>query len=90
MLHELRTNAVKYGGLSNEDGMVEIHWTCNEADAVIDFVWQERGGPAVTPPAHRGFGSTLIEQGLAHDPRNRVEICYPQEGLVCRARIVPE
>jgi PAS domain S-box-containing protein len=60
MLHELGTNATKYGALSNTTGIVTISWSV--ADAVLRLRWEERGGPAVRAPAGRGFGRTLIEQ----------------------------
>jgi signal transduction histidine kinase/DNA-binding response OmpR family regulator len=60
MLHELGTNAIKYGALSAANGIVTISWSV--ADAVLALRWEERGGPAVRAPATRGFGRTLIEQ----------------------------
>jgi signal transduction histidine kinase/DNA-binding response OmpR family regulator/anti-sigma regulatory factor (Ser/Thr protein kinase) len=60
MLHELGTNAIKYGALSTAKGIVTINWSV--ADAVLHLRWEERGGPVVRAPASRGFGRTLIEQ----------------------------
>jgi signal transduction histidine kinase/DNA-binding response OmpR family regulator len=60
MLHELGTNASKYGALSTAKGIVTISWSV--ADAMLHLRWEERGGPAVAAPARRGFGRTLIEQ----------------------------
>jgi len=60
MLHELGTNAIKYGALSTAKGMVTISWSV--ADAMLRLRWEERGGPVVHAPARRGFGRTLIEQ----------------------------
>jgi two-component sensor histidine kinase/CheY-like chemotaxis protein len=60
MLHELGTNAIKYGALSAAKGIVTIRWSV--ADAVLRLRWEERGGPVVRAPAKRGFGRTLIEQ----------------------------
>jgi CheY-like chemotaxis protein len=60
MLHELGTNASKYGALSTATGIVTISWSV--ADAMLHLRWEERGGPAVPAPAKRGFGRTLIEQ----------------------------
>jgi CheY-like chemotaxis protein len=60
MLHELGTNAIKYGALSTAKGMVTIGWSV--ADAMLRLRWEERGGPVVHAPARRGFGRTLIEQ----------------------------
>jgi PAS domain S-box-containing protein len=61
VLHELATNAVKYGALSNAAGTVEIAWR-HKGTERLHISWQERGGPAVTPPEHKGFGSRLVEQ----------------------------
>lgn len=66
VLHELATNAVKYGALSNDTGRVEIAWeTRREKDRLhLDFRWKETGGPPVKAPERRGFGSSLIERAL--------------------------
>ena len=66
-LHELATNAVKYGALSNATGRVHISWSTSEPNGtpVLAFRWQERGGPPVSPPAHKGFGSVVLEQVMA-------------------------
>ena len=66
-LHELATNAVKYGALSNDDGKVDISWSVD--DRSLFFNWQEKAGPAVVAQKRKGFGSVLIEQatgGQAH------------------------
>jgi two-component sensor histidine kinase len=60
MLHELGTNAIKYGALSTATGVVTISWSV--AGAELRLRWEERGGPVVHAPAKRGFGRTLIEQ----------------------------
>jgi two-component sensor histidine kinase len=84
-VHELCTNAVKYGALSNGKGCVEIIWAISEKKEAreLQLRWQERDGPPVTAPARRGFGSRLIEQGLARDLAGEVEINYAVTGLVC-------
>lgn len=61
VLHELATNAVKYGALSNTSGKVDIAWRHKGSDR-LHIAWQESGGPGVTPPEHKGFGSRLVEQ----------------------------
>jgi len=65
-LHELATNAIKYGALSNRAGRVSVEWELNEAVKPhrLTLHWKERGGPPVTEPTRRGFGSRLIEQTL--------------------------
>jgi PAS domain S-box-containing protein len=83
-LHELATNASKYGALSNAAGRVAVDWTITEAEPrTIRFVWRESGGPPVAPPARRGFGSRLIRQGLAGEVGGTVTLDFPPEGLVC-------
>jgi two-component sensor histidine kinase len=66
VLHELATNAIKYGALSNDSGRVEIAWeTRPEKDRLhLEFRWKEIGGPPVKAPARRGFGSSLIERAI--------------------------
>lgn len=68
-LHELNTNALKYGALSNETGVVALTWTISkdENGDALRLHWRERGGPPVEPPARRGFGSRLIQSALAKD-----------------------
>jgi two-component sensor histidine kinase len=82
----LCTNAVKYGSLSNETGTVELHWVVGSADdgaRRLRLVWEEHGGPAVSPPPHRGFGTRLIERGLASDLGGTARIAFLPEGVVC-------
>ncbi|MCJ2071772.1 PAS domain S-box protein [Methylobacterium sp. J-030] len=65
LLHELTTNAVKYGALSVEGGVVSVGWRIEEAaERTVVLMWQERGGPPVVAPARRGFGARLIQTGL--------------------------
>jgi two-component sensor histidine kinase/PAS domain-containing protein len=79
-LHELATNAVKYGALSNNTGQVEISWT---ADSPFQLRWEEIDGPAVAPPARRGFGSRMIEQGLAYEFGGKVDLRFEVSGVLC-------
>lgn len=75
-LHELATNAAKYGALSTEAGHVEIAWRVDESrtPGVLEFVWQEHDGPLVAVPDRRGFGTRLIETSLTRDlGRGRIE-----------------
>jgi len=83
-LHELATNALKYGALSNGTGSVEINWLLIPGDPRrFRFRWTESGGPPVDTPSRRGFGSRLIEQGLAHDLAGEVRLTFAPAGLVC-------
>lgn len=83
VLHELGTNARKHGALSTEQGRVNIRWAIEPGDTpTLRLVWEESGGPLVTPPVKRGFGSALIEQSLlAHG--SVVDIVYAPAGLRC-------
>ncbi|HEX2555848.1 MAG TPA: PAS domain S-box protein [Microvirga sp.] len=84
-LHELCTNAVKYGALSQAAGRVRVVWrTHTDADGDrLDLRWEERGGPPVRPPTRRGFGSRLLEQGIARELGGDVVIAYDPGGVVC-------
>ncbi|CAN5627924.1 hypothetical protein BH23PSE1_BH23PSE1_04490 [soil metagenome] len=85
-LHELATNAAKYGALSNEAGRVEIRWKVAGAPGRerFRFLWRERNGPAVAPPAHRGFGTRMIERILASEFEGEARIVFPASGVECR------
>lgn len=86
-LHELATNAVKYGALSNETGIVELRWhVVHESDAPrFCLTWSEQGGPPIlSPPARKGFGSRLIERSFAAEVGGEVTLAYAPTGLVCR------
>jgi PAS domain S-box-containing protein len=76
-LHELATNAAKYGALSNTRGRVDISWSVAKANGSGQFTfrWQERGGPEVSPPTQKGFGSTVLEHVMAEyfDSPPRIE-----------------
>jgi PAS domain S-box-containing protein len=84
-LHELATNAAKYGALSNGTGEVSLTWMVDHTStpALLLLRWQEKGGPAVKPPTRKGFGSRLIERSLAQDLGGEVRIEYAPTGLVC-------
>ena len=85
-LHELATNAVKYGSLSGDQGSVAVTWSVETVGdkQVLRLVWQEVGGPPVEQPGRRGFGSRLLERGLAGEFDGRAEINYDPTGVVCR------
>ncbi|MBL7405590.1 sensor histidine kinase, partial [Escherichia coli] len=83
-LHELGTNAVKYGALSTEGGTVEISWTVRRLEEMqLSLRWSERGGPPVKKPTRTGFGSRLIERSLAREPAGEVVLSYEPTGVVC-------
>jgi two-component sensor histidine kinase len=79
-LHELATNAVKYGALSQPSGRVEVRWSVQ--DELLDLSWRESGGPKVSPPTRRGFGSRLIEHA-SRDVSGKIRLDFAPEGLVC-------
>lgn len=84
-LNELATNAVKYGAFSNESGTISISWKMeNEADGRwLCLHWREQNGPPVVSPIRKGFGSRVIEQGLAHELQSKVNIAFDPDGIVC-------
>ncbi|UZK66224.1 PAS domain-containing sensor histidine kinase [Sphingomonas sp. M1-B02] len=84
-IHELATNAVKHGALSDAEGWVSIGWTRHQGDGPgrLTMVWEEHGGPPVAPPTRRGFGTRMIERGLAAELGGTVTIEFRPEGLVC-------
>ncbi|MFO1141595.1 MAG: HWE histidine kinase domain-containing protein [Amaricoccus sp.] len=81
-LHELFTNALKYGALSSEAGQVTLEWR-ESPEGRVSIVWQENGGPTVVAPRHKGFGSLMLERMLAMDLQGTVTMDYRPEGLLC-------
>jgi PAS domain S-box-containing protein len=79
-LHELGTNATKYGALSNDDGSVDVAWTVE--DEIFSLTWHETGGPPVTPPTRQGFGSRLIAGGLARGLGGETSLTFDPVGVV--------
>lgn len=83
-LHELATNAVKYGALSTPDGMADLSW--RDVDGWVELVWAESGGPPVTPPSRRGLGSPLVAGALASLAGAAVLHEFPRDGVRCWMR----
>ena len=83
--HELATNAVKYGAFSNEAGSILIDWSVEPAPGGKRLIlcWREKDGPPVTPPSRKGFGSWVLERGLAHELEGSVTLDYRPDGVVC-------
>jgi PAS domain S-box-containing protein len=79
-VHELATNAVKYGALANTEGMIVVRWS-TESDR-LSFEWREHDGPPVAPPSRRGFGSRMIERALGGELGGRAEMQFNQAGLI--------
>jgi two-component sensor histidine kinase len=87
-LHELATNASKYGALSVDAGKVDVRWSI--ADATVELSWSETGGPPVSQPQRKGFGSRLVTDGLAHQLDAEVSLEFPPEGVRYVARFPAE
>jgi PAS domain S-box-containing protein len=85
-LHELTTNAVAYGALSNPAGQVTVTWKrlSPEQGDGVELVWRETGGPPPTVPDQRGFGSLMIERNLARSLDARVDLSFVPDGVLCR------
>jgi PAS domain S-box-containing protein len=89
VLHELATNAVKYGALSVDDGWVTLEWTTARAKGGLrlTLTWAEHGGPAVEPPQRKGFGARLIARSLAAE-QGSAELIYAPEGVRCHMTLI--
>jgi len=87
-VHELATNASKYGALSSAGGVVAISWNLSgdPGGKRLDFIWKESGGPAVSPPTKVGFGGKLIKRVLAQGTGSKVNIDYRPEGVIFSAQ----
>jgi light-regulated signal transduction histidine kinase (bacteriophytochrome) len=81
-VHELVTNAAKYGALSRPGGRITVDWRRQDSGG-IQLSWRESGGPLVTAPTRRGFGSTLIERALAMETGGHASVHYLRGGVVC-------
>lgn len=82
VLHELGTNAAKYGALSRSEGRLRISWHVEQASGrCVRLRWRERHGPAIAPPGEKGFGMQLIERACTYDLEGTMELAYAPEGL---------
>lgn len=88
IVHELATNATKYGSLSWEEGKVAIHWT--EIGGELHLTWRETGGPPVATPSRKGFGCVLIERAFPHHAKARTQSDFRPEGIVFEIPFTPE
>ena len=84
VVHELSTNAIKYGALSRPGGQIAIHWAIEGvgSEAKFQFQWQELDGPPVVPPTHQGFGRTLLEKAVEQEFGGPPMISFAPEGLI--------
>ncbi|RDC60470.1 Protein-glutamate O-methyltransferase [Alteripontixanthobacter maritimus] len=86
-LYELATNAVKYGALSDEDGSVSFTWTIDDGDTdqpTVTILWTERGGPPVSKPDAKGFGTFVTERAIMAETKGTAETFFYPEGLEWR------
>jgi two-component sensor histidine kinase len=86
VLHELGTNARKYGALSIPSGIVKLNWEVDGAEPAVNLRWQEEGGPPVVAPTRRGFGSLMIERSLK-GVGGEVDLRFDPGGLSCAIRL---
>jgi two-component sensor histidine kinase len=82
ILHELATNAAKYGALSVAKGRVEVKWSVVASDQLI-LTWTEQGGPAVKKPTRQGFGTRVMERTIRDQHKGDLRLDWSAEGLVC-------
>jgi two-component sensor histidine kinase len=80
-LHELATNAAKYGALSRPEGRVELRWEV--ANGQLNLSWRETGGPKVAPRSRRGFGSRLLDDVLSRDLDGQTRLEFAPDGVCC-------
>jgi PAS domain S-box-containing protein len=80
-LHELATNATKYGALSRAEGRVALSWGAQ--NGMLALIWTERGGPSVVPPSRKGFGSRLLEDNLFRELNGQTRLEFAAEGVRC-------
>jgi two-component sensor histidine kinase len=80
-VHELATNAAKYGALSTRKGKIDVAWQADAGE--LRILWSERGGPPVAPPSRSGFGRLLLERALGSDLRGNVQLDFAEDGLKC-------
>jgi PAS domain S-box-containing protein len=90
VLHELVTNAVKYGALSTSNGQVSVSWfrpQSQDGRTLVVIEWRERGGPAIVAPIQSGYGTSLIRDLIPHELGGTVELVFESKGVCCRIDI---
>ena len=87
VVHELSTNALKYGALSVPEGRVSIVWAVDAEAGRFKLEWRESNGPAVIEPAEKSFGSRFIEQALPGQLQGEARLIFEPSGLVCDVNI---
>jgi two-component sensor histidine kinase len=86
-IHELATNAIKYGALSVPEGKVKISWALDSGPHELLLKWDEQGGPRVVPPSRKGFGHLVIGEMLERSLNAKVVVHFATQGLGWRASI---
>src|SRR5207248_4756964 len=88
-LHELASNAEKFGALSVPEGRLSVGWrrVAQDAGEGVELLWAETGGPTVGPPARRGFGTLVIEGNLPRSLDAEVDLAFDAQGVRCRILI---
>jgi two-component sensor histidine kinase len=92
-LHELVTNAVKYGSLSSPNGRVAVNWdrqNGDNAETRVKIEWRESGGPPVVTPSKLGYGTSLIRELIPHELGGTVDLTFPSDGVFCRIDVPTE
>jgi two-component sensor histidine kinase len=90
VLHELVTNASKYGALSIPEGRVSVSWECRssgDSATVLIIIWRETGGPPVAAPSQKGYGTSLICDLIPHELGGTVDLAFSSEGVTCTIEI---
>lgn len=87
VMHELVSNAAKYGALSTPAGWIEMNWHQQADDGALLLRWKEHDGPPVTPPTRRGFGSVVIERSLRHELQGSGSLAFEADGVSCTITI---
>ena len=89
IFHELATNAAKYGSLSAPTGQLALSWKVPDGSGPrrLRIEWRESGGPQVSEPARRGFGSKLVERGITQELKGSAEMTFDPRGLRCTMEI---
>jgi two-component sensor histidine kinase len=89
VLHELATNAAKYGALSVPDGKLALHWSVanGAGPRTLHIDWRESGGPEVKQPERRGFGSRLMERAILYELQGQTDVEFAPAGVRCRMAV---
>lgn len=86
VLHELATNAAKYGALCGTEGQIRVEWSRAE-DGQLMLRWIEAGGPPVNPPMRKGFGTHVMESMIRESVKGRVQLNWHAKGLACEIAV---